>query len=112
MKKTFVVFCAILCLLSVFAAFTAFADDGYRTNIVLTIEETTQSATEIQNLTPTDETTALAATENITSTVAESDSQFIKTGESSILNTVIIVFLIALAAVVLWITKRKYQTKE
>ena len=111
MKKTLVVFCAILCLLSVFTVFTAFADDSYRTNVVLTIEETTQSSTEVQNLTPTDETTAVSATENITSTVTKSDSQFIKTGESNILNMVMIIFLIALAAVVLLITKRKYQTK-
>lgn len=112
MKKKLVVFCAILYLFSVFTVFTAFADDSNRTNVVLTIEETTQSATEAQNLTPTDETTAVSATKNIASTVTKSDSQFIKTGESNILNMVIIIFLIALAAVVLLITKRKYQKKE
>lgn len=112
MKKAFVVISVILCLFSVFTAFTAFADDGYRTNVVLTVEETTQYETKSQSLTQTDETTALKATENIVTTVTKDDSKFIKTGDSDILTAVILFILIALTVVVLWVTKKKYNTKE
>lgn len=112
MKKTFVVVSVILCLFSVFTAFTAFADDSYRTNVVLTVEETTQSETEYQMLIQTDETTALKATENIVTSVAKDDSKFIKTGDSDMMTEVILFILIASTVVVLWVTKKKYKIKE
>ncbi len=121
MKKLIVVITAALSVLLICSIFTAFAENSFRTKVVLTIEETTYSSTNTQEVTQnstlqTYVSKPLSAIESTNADNTQSsaelnvqsrDKTFLRTGSNIAFASVAAFFVMVISIVaVLWITKR------
>lgn len=99
MKKTVITVVLALCVISTVCCAYAVAAESAKTDVILTIEETTTQFTTVQ--------TAEQTTEK-QNTVVENDTNTIKTGAIVSYTTVITVFLMLTATVsFFWFYKKK-----
>ncbi len=121
MKKLIVVITTALSVLLICSIFTAFAENSFRTNVVLTIEETTYISTNTQEVTQnstlqTYVSKPLSAIESTNADNTQSsaelnvqsrDKTFLRTGSNIAFASVAACFVMVISIVaVLWITKR------
>lgn len=121
MKKLIVVITSALSVLLICSIFTAFAENSFRTKVVLTIEETTYSSTNTQKVTQnstlqTYVSKPLSAIESTNADNTQSsaelnvqsrDKTFLRTGSNMAFASVAAFFVMVISIVaVLWITKR------